>query len=219
LIPNLAETKSATTNALRVGFRHFDCAERYRNEREVGESLTAEFATGAIAREEVFITTKLWNTNHRPERVEPAFNASCARLCTERQPQQRFMLLRLVCDTAALLNWDIANLEVAKRLRGFAFETRAVVRFEPVERAAFLRVQSELLAFLGEVGALFGIFHHAGGLHLIRPGFDFRSRFRCAIGLQPDANVFIIFRGLDGGLELCAVDALKLKSMLSSGQS
>ena len=80
LIPDPAETRSATTNALRVGFRHFDCAERYRNEREVGESLQAEFATGAIAREDVFITTKLWNTNHRPERVEPAFDASRERL-------------------------------------------------------------------------------------------------------------------------------------------
>ena len=80
LIPDPAETRSATTNALKIGFRHFDCAERYRNEREVGEALQAEFATGAIAREDVFITTKLWNTNHRPERVEPAFDASCARL-------------------------------------------------------------------------------------------------------------------------------------------
>src|SRR5258707_4001050 len=75
LIPDPAETKSATTNALRVGFRHFDCAERYRNEQEVGESLQAEFATGAIAREDVFITTKLWNTNHRPERLDPAVDA------------------------------------------------------------------------------------------------------------------------------------------------
>ncbi len=80
LIPDPAETKIAVTNALRVGFRHFDCAERYRNEREIGESFQAEFATGAIAREDVFVTTKLWNTNHRPERVEPAFDASCARL-------------------------------------------------------------------------------------------------------------------------------------------
>src|ERR1700734_1107322 len=71
LIPDLAETRTATTNALKAGFRHFDCAERYRNEREVGESLSAEFATGAIVREDVFITTKLWNTNHRPERVAP----------------------------------------------------------------------------------------------------------------------------------------------------
>ncbi len=80
LIPNPAETKRATTNALRVGFRHLDCAERYRNEREVGEALRGELATGAIAREDVFITTKLWNTNHRPERVGPAFEASCDRL-------------------------------------------------------------------------------------------------------------------------------------------
>jgi len=80
LIPDPAETKIAVTNALRVGFRHFDCAERYRNEREIGESFQAEFVTGAIAREDVFVTTKLWNTNHRPERVEPAFDASCERL-------------------------------------------------------------------------------------------------------------------------------------------
>ena len=80
LIPSPAETRIATTNALRVGFRHFDCAERYRNEREVGEAVEDEIVMGTIAREDVFITTKLWNTNHRPERVEPAFDASCARL-------------------------------------------------------------------------------------------------------------------------------------------
>ena len=64
LIPDPTETKIAVANALRVGFRHFDCAERYRNERDVGESLQVEFANGAIAREDVFITTKLWNTNY-----------------------------------------------------------------------------------------------------------------------------------------------------------
>jgi aldehyde reductase len=80
LIPDAAETRSATTNALRIGFRHFDCAERYRNEREVGDSLQTEIANRAVAREDVFITTKLWNTNHRPERVEPAFDASRERL-------------------------------------------------------------------------------------------------------------------------------------------
>ncbi len=80
LIPDPAETKVATTNALTAGFRHFDCAERYRNEREVGEAFQAEFAAGTIKRKDVFITTKLWNTNHRPERVEPAFDASCQRL-------------------------------------------------------------------------------------------------------------------------------------------
>ena len=79
LIPDPEMTKSATRDALEAGFRHFDCAERYRNEREVGEALRAGLAAG-IAREDIFVTTKLWNTNHRPERVELAFEASLARL-------------------------------------------------------------------------------------------------------------------------------------------
>src|ERR1700744_5432735 len=80
LIPDAATTIRATQDALETGFRHFDCAERYRNEREVGEALQAGLAAGGIAREDVFVTTKLWNTNHRPERVEPAFEASLERL-------------------------------------------------------------------------------------------------------------------------------------------
>src|SRR5208282_6829431 len=80
LIPDTAVTKTATRDALDAGFRHFDCAERYRNEREVGEALQAGLAAAGMAREELFVTTKLWNTNHRPERVEPAFEASLGRL-------------------------------------------------------------------------------------------------------------------------------------------
>ena len=80
LIPDAAVTKTATRGALEAGFRHFDCAERYRNEREVGEALQVGLAAAGIAREDIFVTTKLWNTNHRPERVEPAFEASLDRL-------------------------------------------------------------------------------------------------------------------------------------------
>ena len=80
LIPDAATTISATRAALEAGFRHFDCAERYRNEREVGIALQAGLAAGGIARENIFVTTKLWNTNHRPERVQPAFGASLNRL-------------------------------------------------------------------------------------------------------------------------------------------
>lgn len=79
LIPDLAETKIATKIALEAGFRHFDCAERYLNEREIGEAFKEGIAAG-ITRESIFVTTKLWNTNHRPERVKPAFEASLDRL-------------------------------------------------------------------------------------------------------------------------------------------
>ena len=80
LIPEPAGTITATRDALEAGFRHFDCAERYRNEREVGDALQAGLAAGGIAREDIFVTTKLWNSNHRPERVKPAFEASLDRL-------------------------------------------------------------------------------------------------------------------------------------------
>jgi diketogulonate reductase-like aldo/keto reductase len=80
LIPDLAVTRQAVKTALGVGFRHFDCAERYRNEEAVGDALREMFEAGTVGREDVFVTTKLWNTNHRPERVRPAFDASLRRL-------------------------------------------------------------------------------------------------------------------------------------------
>jgi aldehyde reductase len=80
LIPDPAVTITATRDALEAGFRHFDCAERYLNEREVGEALQSGLTARGIAREDIFVTTKVWNTNHRPERVEPAFAASLERL-------------------------------------------------------------------------------------------------------------------------------------------
>jgi diketogulonate reductase-like aldo/keto reductase len=80
LIPTPLATRQATKTALEVGFRHFDCAERYRNEEAVGEAMREVFEAGAVRREDVFVTTKLWNSNHRPERVKPAFEASLRRL-------------------------------------------------------------------------------------------------------------------------------------------
>lgn len=80
LIPDPLATRNAVKAALEAGFRHFDCAERYRNEAVVGEVLREAFATGAVRRDDIFLTTKLWNTNHRPERVRPACEASCRRL-------------------------------------------------------------------------------------------------------------------------------------------
>jgi diketogulonate reductase-like aldo/keto reductase len=80
LIPDPVATREATKTALEVGFRHLDCAERYRNEEAVGDALQAAVSAGTVRREEMFVTTKLWNTNHRPERVKAAFDASRRRL-------------------------------------------------------------------------------------------------------------------------------------------
>src|ERR1700685_3046926 len=79
-IPDPMATRPATKAALEVGFRQLDASERYRNEKEVGEAMQEVFKAGKIKREEVFIATKLWNNNHRPERVKPAFEASLKKL-------------------------------------------------------------------------------------------------------------------------------------------
>jgi diketogulonate reductase-like aldo/keto reductase len=80
LIPDPMATRAATRAALEAGFRMLDASERYRNEKEVGEAMHEVFKAGKIKREEVFIATKLWNNNHRPERVKPAFEASLKKL-------------------------------------------------------------------------------------------------------------------------------------------
>ncbi|WP_227255004.1 aldo/keto reductase [Frigoriglobus tundricola] len=80
LIPDPVATRTATRAALEAGFRQLDASERYRNEKEVGEAIQEVFQAGAIRREDVFIATKLWNNNHRPERVKPAFEASLQKL-------------------------------------------------------------------------------------------------------------------------------------------
>ncbi|OBB91759.1 aldo/keto reductase [Mycobacterium sp. 852002-30065_SCH5024008] len=74
------KTRDAVKTAVELGFRHLDAAERYRNEAEVGAALKELFAQRTVRREELFVTTKLWNNNHRPERVRAALQASLNRL-------------------------------------------------------------------------------------------------------------------------------------------
>src|SRR5882757_744275 len=80
LIPDPVATRIATKAALEAGFRQLDASERYRNEKEVGEAIQDVFQAGKIKRAELFIATKLWNNNHRPQRVKPAFEGSLKRL-------------------------------------------------------------------------------------------------------------------------------------------
>ena len=58
------QVKSAVKHAIQSGYRHIDCAFVYGNEQEVGEGLKEAFESG-VRREDVFVTTKLWNTYHQ----------------------------------------------------------------------------------------------------------------------------------------------------------
>src|SRR5262245_8170333 len=83
LITPRGDTERVTRAAVETGFRHLDCAERYQNEEGIGAALNGLFAGGTVRREDLFVTTKLWNNNHRPERVKPALRASLNRLGLE----------------------------------------------------------------------------------------------------------------------------------------
>jgi len=61
-------TNSVKT-ALKVGYRHIDCALCYNNEKEVGKGIQEGLKENGLKREDIFITSKLWNTYHRPELV------------------------------------------------------------------------------------------------------------------------------------------------------
>jgi len=74
------EVGHAVETALQAGYRHIDCAAIYRNEAEVGDALQRVFARGQIKREDVHITSKLWNSAHLKGDVEPALKKTLADL-------------------------------------------------------------------------------------------------------------------------------------------
>lgn len=74
------DVKKAVKDALNAGMRHIDTAAAYGNEKEIGEALTEIFAEGKIMREDVFITSKLWNDAHQEGYVIPAIEKSLKNL-------------------------------------------------------------------------------------------------------------------------------------------
>ncbi|KAG6928289.1 aldo-keto reductase family 1 member A1, partial [Chelydra serpentina] len=71
------QVKEAVKYALGAGYRHVDCATVYSNEAEIGEAFKESVGPDKpVKREELFVTSKLWNTKHHPEDVEPALKKS-----------------------------------------------------------------------------------------------------------------------------------------------
>ncbi len=74
------EVGAAVIHALKAGYRHIDCAYIYGNEKEIGEAFAYAFENGIVKREELFVTSKLWNSYHHPESVEPAIRKTLTAL-------------------------------------------------------------------------------------------------------------------------------------------
>ena len=74
------EVGQAVLEALKIGYRHIDCAWIYGNEAEIGAALTEAFENGICARDDLFVVSKLWNDAHVPDRVRPAIEETLGNL-------------------------------------------------------------------------------------------------------------------------------------------
>ena len=74
------DTATTVVEAVRAGYRHFDSAADYANEEQTGEGLAQAMTEGLVKREDLWVTSKLWNTFHAPEHVELACRKTLADL-------------------------------------------------------------------------------------------------------------------------------------------
>lgn len=75
-----SEVYSAVRWALKLGYTHFDCAAVYDNEEAVGQAFADAMNEDGLKRENIFVTSKLWNNAHKAEDVEPALKETLEHL-------------------------------------------------------------------------------------------------------------------------------------------
>ncbi len=74
------EVYQAVKDAVRVGYRHIDCAAIYGNEAEIGQAISELIKSGEVKRDQLWITSKVWNDSHKKEHVEPALKKTMSDL-------------------------------------------------------------------------------------------------------------------------------------------
>ena len=137
--PSGADTRQAVAAALDAGYRHIDTARIYGNEADVGAAVRA----GGVAREDLFVTTKLWNADQGYDPALRAFDASLKRL-------------GLDYVDLYLIHWPVAG----KRIDSW----RALERIHEEGRARSIGVSNFLVPHLEE---LLGVAKHAPAVNQI----------------------------------------------------
>ncbi|MDR1584675.1 MAG: aldo/keto reductase [Prevotellaceae bacterium] len=191
------EVYDAVLEAIRCGYRHIDCAYVYKNEIEVGMALDYAFRYGIVKREELFVTSKLWNSDHDPERTENAINRTLSNLQLKKldlylihwpvafAPGKDFANsagdLVSLRDMPLSITWQAmyklkqkgltAHIGVSNfnipKLRGLVADTKIKPEVNQVEMHPFLQ-QNDLLAYCQEQSILVTAYSPLGSRHLIK---------------------------------------------------
>ena len=153
---------AAVKEAIALGYRHIDCAAVYGNEHLIGESLRSVLDSGLVKREELWITSKLWNDKHDPADVIPAF-------------QQTLNDLQLDYLDLYLIHWPFPNFHAP----GVDVDSRDP-HAKPYIHENFMKTWQQMEKWIGR-----GLVKHIGTSNMTIPKFNLL--LRDAI-IRPAAN-------------------------------
>jgi len=74
------EVYKAVRESIKIGYRHFDCAFIYGNEKEIGQAIADAINEGEVSRNELWITSKLWNNRHKKADIQAAIELTISDL-------------------------------------------------------------------------------------------------------------------------------------------
>ncbi|TBU21995.1 NADP-dependent oxidoreductase domain-containing protein [Dichomitus squalens] len=183
----------AVTAALKAGYRHIDGAWAYRNEDEVGKALKAS----GVPRDQVWLTSKLWNSFHAPEDVEPALDESLKALGVDyldlylihwpialkkgtnnevdealtANPYPTWQKLEELVDKGKVRNIGVSNFNIP-RLRNL---TANPLKYKPAinqVELSYWNPQPDLVKWAKENGLLLEAYSPLGSSDLVRETFN-----------------------------------------------
>ncbi|MFU2204622.1 aldo/keto reductase [Streptococcus hyovaginalis] len=120
-IPDGDEAYQAVSHALKVGYTHIDTAQAYKNEASVGRAI----ADSGVARKDIFLTTKVWNSNHSYDLAKASIEESLQKLGVD---YIDLLLIHWPNPKAFRDNWMEANAETWRAMEEFyeAGKVRAI---------------------------------------------------------------------------------------------